>query len=150
MSLNPKSFKSILTKKALSPMSEHVCRAECTDPHRQVHFVEERAPPRGAQKQLHDPLDRPHLKSQSAKLRALLWSLKDHLMSVNMHYQHMQLINLYLQYWTLNPWARADTVGYLEESTCIRTGYGLKSTYSCLVVMEKADPWLCLASSLCC
>lgn len=65
----------------LSPVSEHVCRAECTDPNRRVHFVEERAPPKGAQKQLPDPLDRRRLKSQSAKLRgcisALLWSLRD-------------------------------------------------------------------------
>lgn len=69
---------------------------------------------------------------------------------LKMHYKYMELINLYLQSWTLNPWSRADTVGYSEKSICIRGGYRLRSTYSCLAVMEMAHPWLCLVSSLCC
>lgn len=138
----------------MSPISEHVCRAECKDPNRQVHFGEERAPPRGAQKQLRDHLDHPHLKSQSPKLgdciSALLWNIKEFFFFFLMHYQYMRLINLYLQSWILNAWSRAHTVGYSEKSTCIRGGYRLRSTYSCLAVMEMADPWLCLVSSLCC
>lgn len=60
---------------SLSPIFEHACRAECKDPNRQVHFGEERAPPRGGQKQLRDHQDHPHLKKPFSQVRRLYLSL---------------------------------------------------------------------------
>lgn len=60
----------------------------------------------------------------------------------------MQLIAVCLQSWTLNPWSKADLD--VEEAPCIGGGYCLRSTYSCLAVMEMGDPWLGPGSSLCC
>ncbi len=46
---------------SLSPKSELVRNAQCTDPKCHVHSVEERVPPRGAQRHLCDPLHHPDL-----------------------------------------------------------------------------------------
>lgn len=57
---------------SLSPKSKLFLMAQCTDPKCHVQSVEERVPPRGgALKHLRNPLDRPHLKSQSAGLSVI-------------------------------------------------------------------------------
>lgn len=56
---------------SLSSLKSKLVHMASTDPKIHVHSVEERAPPKGAQKHLRVRLYRPHLKSQSARLSVM-------------------------------------------------------------------------------